>query len=185
MTHTRWLLLPGFLLGSVMLLFLTGFIPEDRHEPVDRQEEKHAVVAEPECRLGIGFPESIERWCALVQRYAGENGLDPALVASVMLQESGGNDQAYSSSGAVGLLQVMPRDGIAASFYCGGNPCFINRPSMDELFDPEFNIAYGTRMLANLISKKGSIRDGLFAYGPMDMGFAYADKVLAIYDNHR
>lgn len=177
--------MPGFLLGSVMLIFLTGFVPENSHEPVRHEEERHLPSAEPECGLGSGFPESIERWCTLVSYYAGENGLDPVLVASVMLQESGGNDRAYSSSGAVGLLQVMPRDGIAASFYCGGNPCFINRPSMDELFDPEFNIAYGTRMLANLIAKKGSIRDGLFAYGPMDMGYTYADKVLAIYDNHQ
>jgi len=100
-----------------------------------------------------------------------------------MLQESGGNSNAYSHSGAVGLMQVMPRDGIAASFICANGPCFSNRPSSDELFDPTFNIQYGVRMLAGLVSKHGNIRDALYAYGPMDVGYTYADKIISIYEN--
>ena len=101
-----------------------------------------------------------------------------------MLQESGGQAEAYSHSGAVGLLQVMPRDGIAANFTCVAGPCFASRPTIDELQDPEYNIEYGTGMLANLTAKFGSYRDALRAYGPMDMGYAYADKVLNIYENY-
>jgi len=37
-------------------------------------------------------------------------------------------------------------------------------------------------MLAGLIKKHGSLREGLKAYGPMDVGYAYADKVLSVYD---
>jgi hypothetical protein len=185
MTQTRWMLLPGFLLGSLMLVFLTGFIPQKTEDRESRKRDEPHVEEEEPCDLGRGFPKSIERWCSLVEYYANEQGLDPALIAAVMLQESGGDEQAYSSSGAVGLMQVMPRDGLAAGFYCGGNPCFSNRPAIEELLDAEFNISYGTQMLANLVAKKGSIRDALFAYGPMDMGYAYADKVLAIYDSYR
>ena len=102
-----------------------------------------------------------------------------------MLQESGGDAMAYSSSGAVGLMQVMPRDGIAASFECINGPCFASRPTIEELQNPEYNVEYGTRMLAGLVNKLGSPREALTAYGPMDAGYSYADRVLAIYENYR
>ena len=102
-----------------------------------------------------------------------------------MLQESGGNPHASSKDGAIGLLQVMPRDGISASFQCINGPCFSNRPSMEELYDPEFNIEYGTKMLAGLILKYGSVRDALLKYGPSGVGYAgYADKILKIHETY-
>ena len=136
------------------------------------------------CSLGTSFPDSVRRWCGLIERYAGQNSLDPNLIAAVMVQESGGNPDALSHSGAVGLLQVMPRDGKAASFQCINGPCFRSRPSMAELYDPEFNIRYGAGMLAGLVQRHGSVRDALRAYGPGDAGFSYADKVMAIYAAH-
>ena len=81
--------------------------------------------------------------------------LPPNLIAAVILQESGGDATAYSSSGAVGLMQVMPRDGIAASFECINGPCFASRPTIEELQDPRFNIEYGTRMLARFNRQTG------------------------------
>ena len=57
---------------------------------------------------------------------------------------------------AVGLLQVMPRDGIAADFECANGPCFASRPTIAELLDPAYNLEYGTRMLAGLINRLGS-----------------------------
>ena len=74
----------------------------------------------------------------------------------------------------------MPR-----SFECINGPCFASRPTIEELQDPRFNIEYGTRMLANLIAKLGSPREALKAYGPMDVDYSYADRVLAIYENYR
>lgn len=100
-----------------------------------------------------------------------------------MLQESGGQADVISDSGAVGLMQVMPRDGIAAFFECINGPCFASRPTTQELLDPEYNIDYGVKMLAGLIDRLGSTREALKAYGPMDVGYSYADKVLAIVDN--
>lgn len=136
------------------------------------------------CRVSDQFPNSILQWCSLISNYANQRSLPPDLVAAVMLQESGGDPSAYSSSGAVGLLQVMPRDGLASNFYCGNGPCFSSRPTIQELQDPEFNIDYGTGMLANLISRFGNYRDALKAYGPKDMGYYYADLVLSIYQNY-
>jgi soluble lytic murein transglycosylase-like protein len=120
----------------------------------------------------------------LITRYAAEHEIDPNLVAAVMLLESGGDPLAYSRSGAVGLLQVMPRDGLAAGFQCPNGPCFASRPTIQELQDPEFNLAYGIRMLAGLYGRTGSWREALLAYGPMDVGYIYADTVLAFLERY-
>ena len=117
----------------------------------------------------------------MIENAAQANNLDPNLIAAVMQVESAGNQNAYSSSGAVGLMQVMPRDGLAASFQCVNGPCFADRPSSDQLFDPQFNVQYGSALLAGYIQANFTVRDGLFAYGPMDVGYSYADHVLAIY----
>jgi soluble lytic murein transglycosylase-like protein len=138
-----------------------------------------------DCQVSGKYPESIRQWCAWITKYAQQNGADPNLISAVMLQESGGNPKSYSSSGAVGLMQIMARDGIAARFMCKGRPCFSDRPSMAELYNPEFNIQYGARMLAGLYRSRGSWREALFAYGPMDMGYYYADLVLKIYETRR
>jgi hypothetical protein len=141
--------------------------------------------AEGDCKVSQKFPEKILQWCDLITAYSTENGLDPDMVAALIWQESGGNPIAYSRSGAVGLMQVMPRDGIAASFICRNGPCFTNRPSIAELEDPEFNVRYGTGMIAGLLKSHGNLRDALKYYGPMDVGYYYADIVIGIYDNHK
>jgi soluble lytic murein transglycosylase-like protein len=137
------------------------------------------------CQVSNKFPQSILQWCDLITKYSLQNNLDPDLIAALIVQESGGKPLAYSHSGAVGLMQVMPRDGIAKKFMCKNGPCFANRPTIAELQDPEFNIEWGTRFLAGLIKRYANARDpvkeGLKAYGPMDRGYQYADKVIAIY----
>lgn len=187
-------LFPAILLGSLILYWISQAIgapqPLANAAPltpteVPAVEEVSVQTAAGECVLPARYPESIRQWCDLVQTSAAEHGIDAALIASVMLQESGGDPQAYSKSGAVGLMQVMPRDGIAAGFNCINGPCFASRPSMEELFDPGFNISYGARMLSNLIQKYGDVREALRAYGPMDMEYRYADLVLTIYENYR
>lgn len=137
------------------------------------------------CKVSQAFPEKVRRWCEWINQYARSQDLPPDLIAALIWQESGGDPSAYSHSGAVGLMQVMPRDGIAASFVCQNGPCFASRPTIAELEDPEFNISYGTRMLAGLYQRFGDLRQALKAYGPMDVGFSYADTVLQLYEDHR
>lgn len=135
--------------------------------------------------LSRSYPARIQKWKSLIEEKSAEYGIDPDLVAAVMLQESGGQAEAISSSGAVGLMQVMPRDGIAATFICDGQPCFSNRPSTENLLAPDFNIEYGVSMLSNLISQKGSLREALYHYGPYDVGYYYAEIVLNIYNKYQ
>ncbi len=187
----------GMLFGTLTLLFFAKelAIPfnqievsitiSDNTTHTEPQAAPLEQAADPvACSLPASFPQNILKWCQLINDVSAKYNLDPKLIASVMLQESGGNPEAYSHSGAVGLLQVMPRDGIAAKFMCVNGPCFTNRPSMDELFVPDFNVDYGSRMLSSLIEKRGNWRDALKDYGPMDVGYHYADLVIAIYNNH-
>ena len=158
---------------------------ESRSQIKQSNQDQEASTLNPvsdkqDCLIDERFPGSIQQWCQLISRYANLHDLDPDLIAAVVWQESGGNPGAYSKSGAVGLMQVMPRDGLAASFQCKNGPCFENRPTMVELENPEFNVAFGSEMLANLIKHHGSTRDALKSYGPMDVGYYYADKVLSL-----
>lgn len=72
-------------------------------------------------------------------------------------------------------MQVMPSDAYIHKEY------FYDRPTSDELLDPETNLYEGCKDLANKIQAWGSLREGLLHYGPYDVGYTYADKVLGIY----
>lgn len=124
----------------------------------------------------------VRQWCPMIMSSGQRYQLDPHLIAALILVESGGDAQAYSSDGAVGLMQIMPRDGIAAQVMCPGGPCFAHRPSIAELQDPAFNVDYGSRLLHDNVINTGSLREALRAYGPLYVGYDYADLVLKTYD---
>ena len=152
------------------------------------QPQQKAIQTPPEdtvnCSLSSAYPKNIQQWCWLIETSAQETDLPASLIAAVMLQESGGDPLINSSSGAVGLMQVMPRDGVAAEFMCVNGPCFASRPTIEELQDPAYNVNYGSQMLAGLYFKYGSHREALFHYGPMDMGYYYADLILRIWETY-
>ena len=189
---------PGLIIGIFGLVLFTSILTANapkraagQPHAVDMSQVIQNLAPQPVaasaggCSISQKFPHSVQQWCELIERYAAENGLDPNLISAVMLQESGGQADAYSKSGAVGLLQVMPRDGLAASFMCVNGPCFADRPSINELYDPETNVSYGANMLSGLIKRYGNIRDALKAYGPKDVGYYYADIVLGIFNSHQ
>ncbi|KUK69068.1 MAG: hypothetical protein XD89_0868 [Anaerolineae bacterium 49_20] len=152
------------------------------NEAISPEAAGEAANLKTDCALSQRYPAEIQQWCHLIEAASARTDLPSGLIAAVMLQESGGNPLSYSSSGAVGLMQVMPRDGLAADFMCINGPCFASRPTIEELEDPEFNINYGCRMLANLYLTHGSYREALFRYGPMNIGYHYADLVLKIWE---
>lgn len=200
--NPRHAVLPGIFAGCLTIVSLAGWLlrPEisvlassddsnlviDQVEPKEneqapRNDQKEVGDETVESGLSDQYPQSILQWGDIIADASQQHSLDPNLIAAIILEESNGDYQAYSHSGAVGLMQVMPRDGIAASFMCINGPCFTNRPSMQELFDPQFNIHYGTEMIAGLINKYGNLRDALKSYGPKDRGYQYADQVLNTY----
>jgi soluble lytic murein transglycosylase-like protein len=182
------LLLPGITFSILILYLFTSLISAPQVVWASKTEstsDSPPMVEDSRPGLSPQFPNSIQQWKEIIERYAINFNLDANLIASVVLQESGGNPLAYSSSGAVGLMQVMPKDGLAASFICDGDPCFRFRPSMQELYDPQFNIEYGSKMLSGLFFHYGDWREALRAYGPMDVFYEYADIVLQIFNSHQ
>lgn len=190
--HANRFVFPVLLLGVLGIISFSSFLKElqpggwgGSFLPLAPSNGNYARGVSSECSIHDSYPVNILQWCGLIEKYARENAIDPNIIAAVMLRESGGRPDAYSKSGAVGLLQVMPRDGKAVSFVCKYGPCFSDRPSMSELFDPEYNVSYGVRLLANLIQKHGNLREALRAYGPEGVGYSYADLVMRTIDEHR
>lgn len=103
----------------------------------------------------------------LADKYANKYGLPPAIVRSVIQQESSWNPSAVGTSGEKGLMQLMP--GTAKML------------GVTNSFDPEQNIEAGTRYLKGHYDKYGNYRDALARYnagGNLTAGYGYAEKVL-------
>ncbi len=92
----------------------------------------------------------VRRYDRLIEQHSQQHRLDPDLVRAVIYVESGGDPLAISRAGAAGLMQLMPL--TAAELGVG------NR------FDPEENIASGTRYLRALLDRFHSTEVALWAY---------------------
>jgi soluble lytic murein transglycosylase len=99
------------------------------------------------------------RYSEYVRVHARQRGLDPALVAAVIYQESKFRSDAKSSSGAIGLMQLTPSTAHGIAIRTGGAAFHTA-----DLYDPEINIRYGSWYLHNLFVKYRSERLVLAAY---------------------
>jgi len=96
---------------------------------------------------------------ALVREQARQKGLDPALLAAVIYQESKFKAGARSRSGAIGLMQLLPETAKGIALHTGGSQFRV-----DDLYDPEINVRYGAWYLRHLMQKYGDERKALAAY---------------------
>lgn len=85
-------------------------------------------------------------YASIVQSGAQEFGLEEAHIYAVILCESSFREQAVSSVGAMGLMQIMPETGRWIAGKLGEAESFTE----EKLFDPETNIRYGCWYLAYL-----------------------------------
>jgi hypothetical protein len=186
MTVFTRILFQGTLLGCALVILIARWIANPITDQPTINQNTHPSKSNPHAGISLSplYPQSIQQWRNPIERCCIQYQLDPDLVGAVMLQESGGNADAYSHNGAIGLMQIMPRDGLASSFFCDHGPCFANRPTSRQLYDPQFNIDFGCRMLRGLIDQQPTLRDALKAYGPKDVGYAYADLVISIYERY-
>ncbi len=93
-----------------------------------------------------------------LRRESAKNGLDPALVAGLIRQESTFQADAVSHAGAYGLMQVLPQTGKLLSKQ------LHLRYSLNKLFDPEFNLTLGTVYLKGLLQLTGGPEQALAAF---------------------
>lgn len=98
-------------------------------------------------------------WEESVKKWAQEYGVDPFLVWAVMREESGFRPEAVSSSGACGLMQLLP----STARWIAEEKLRI--PYSDELlFDPDYNIRLGTWYLRYLLEQFGEVAWAVAAY---------------------
>jgi len=97
------------------------------------------------------MPETVTRWLPEITGAATAHGIDPELVAIVMLVESGGGDDATSRSGATSLMQVMPATGAGIAAERG-----IEKY---DLYDPATSIDFGAHYLAQQMAAFGKVDD--------------------------
>jgi len=116
----------------------------------------YVVVAQPAWFERIRYPL---RYSEYVRVHARQNGIDPALLAAVIYQESKFDAGAESNSGAIGLMQLTPSTAHGIAIRTGGS-----RFRTSDLLDPEINIRYGSWYLANLFRKYRDERLVLAAY---------------------
>lgn len=110
-----------------------------------------ALTPGGEADPGAAAPVPPAQIDALVQQNAGVWQVDPALIKSVIANESSFNANATSPVGAQGLMQLMPE--TAASL------------GVRDPYDPAQNVAGGTRYLRSLLDKfNGDTRLAVAAY---------------------
>jgi soluble lytic murein transglycosylase len=83
----------------------------------------------------------------IIRQQARQKGLDPALIAAIIYEESRFRDQT-SKAGARGLMQITPETAAFIARISGGTH-FVE----DDLATPQINISYGAYYLRYLIRR--------------------------------
>ena len=115
--------------------------------------------------LILSPPNAVQRlryplhYRSIVAGHARNYQLDPALLAAVIDVESKFHADARSSSGAIGLMQILPATAYGIAERTGGS-----KFRKQDLYDPEINVRYGSWYLRHLLDKYGDERTALAAY---------------------
>jgi len=124
-----------------------------------------AVVAGVAAWLLLATPNTVERiryplhYKAIVRGHARNYHLNPALLAAVIEVESKFRADAKSSSGAIGLMQILPSTAHGIAVHTGGSSF-----RTEDLYNPEINVRYGAWYLRHLLDKYDDERTALAAY---------------------
>lgn len=118
---------------------------------------------------------------SLINKYSIKYRLDSKLVHAIIRQESAYDKNAVSPAGAVGLMQIMP---ITKSDQC----------PLADLYDPEQNIACGTKHLRWTFDQMGDDeKKGIMAYhsgvtaqktrGATSLDVFYYEQIMRYYND--
>ncbi len=100
---------------------------------------------------GTAVADTLNRFSSEIETAASASGLDPALILSVVMEESGGDPQARSPKGALGLMQLMPAT--------------ARELGVEDRTDAAQNLDGGARYLADMLEKfRGKLEVALAAY---------------------
>jgi membrane-bound lytic murein transglycosylase MltF len=99
---------------------------------------------------GGAVPSEVAPYKAMIERSAARWGVDPALIQAVIQHESGGNANATSDAGAMGLMQLMPDTARALG---------VTNP-----YDPAQSIDAGAHYLSTQLQRFGNVKLAIAAY---------------------
>lgn len=100
------------------------------------------------------------KYANYVEKYAEENNLDVMLVYAIIKAESNFEPNITSSSGAMGLMQIMESTAKEIS-----TKKELELSTKEMLYQPEINIMLGTAYFAQLLKNyEGNINLALAAY---------------------
>ena len=103
----------------------------------------YVVRSEPPWYARIRYPL---KYKTIVRTHARNYDLQPALLAAVIYQESKFRADARSSSGAIGLMQLLPDTARGIALRTGGT-----RFQVEDLYNPDINVRYGCWYLRHLL----------------------------------
>lgn len=143
-------------LAALLLTPLAGLVagtlnPSEVVASVERMAVPISNPSTPSETGGLAplFTPEVQRWSTRILTWAQVYNLDPNLIATVMQIESCGDPVARSSSGAIGLFQVMP----------------FHFEAQEDPWDPETNARAGLSYLAEALRKaKGDVAQALAGY---------------------
>jgi soluble lytic murein transglycosylase len=95
----------------------------------------------------------------LIQKYANGRGLDPYLMAALIMQESTFDKDIKSGANAWGLMQILPATGRSYAPKLGIRPWRVSK-----LTDAQINIRIGMAYFADLAKQYDGIVGALVAY---------------------
>ncbi|MBW7996902.1 MAG: transglycosylase SLT domain-containing protein [Candidatus Glassbacteria bacterium] len=113
--------------------------PNVQELPARPQSPPEAPVTGP--GQPAGRTARVSGFRELIERAAANEGVDPALVAAMIAQESGGNPGAVSPAGSRGLMQLMPST--------------ARMLGVANVFDPDQNVTGGVRYISGLLERYG------------------------------
>lgn len=116
----------------------------------------YVTEEEPSWYARLRYPLEYEH---IIASHAVNYEIDGALLAAVVYRESKFDPEAVSSSGAIGLMQLLPSTADGIALFTGGNAFQV-----DDLYDPEINVRYGSFYLRRLLTKYQRIDLALAAY---------------------
>jgi soluble lytic murein transglycosylase-like protein len=99
---------------------------------------------------GGAVPSEVAPYKSMIERSAARWGVDPALIQAVIQHESGGNANATSDAGAMGLMQLMPETARALG--------------VTNAYDPAQSIDAGTHYLSTQLQRFGDVKLAIAAY---------------------